>query len=159
MSALYDKSAPYFYFSITGDVQLTAPTFIYGKTPAIPGASLMSSSGARMSGTLTMGVTTVYPPPDATQYYWVIPKNSGNIFLIDTQGNPSRSIIRLNHRTADRFARGTLATLMFEEAGTRVKNNSYIKLKNNADFVSGPNTSITLMAGGSASWVEVSRNE
>mmetsp|Transcript_24924 Transcript_24924/g.49813 ORF Transcript_24924/g.49813 Transcript_24924/m.49813 type:complete len:667 (+) Transcript_24924:61-2061(+) len=159
MTALYDKSAPYFYFSITGDVQLTAPTFIYGKTPAIPGASLMSSSGARMSGTLTMGVTTVYPPPDATQYYWVIPKNSGNIFLIDTQGNPSRSIIRLNHRTADRFARGTLATLMFEEAGTRVKHNSYIKLKNNADFVSGPNTSITLMAGGSASWVEVSRNE
>mmetsp|Transcript_18921 Transcript_18921/g.31850 ORF Transcript_18921/g.31850 Transcript_18921/m.31850 type:complete len:666 (-) Transcript_18921:34-2031(-) len=159
MSALYDKSAPYFYFSITGDVQLTAPTFIYGKTPAIPGASLMSSSGARMSGTLTMGVTTVYPPPDATQYYWVIPKNSGNIFLIDTQGNPSRSIIRLNHRTADRFARGTLATLMFEEAGTRVKHNAYIKLKNNADFVSGPNTSITLMAGGSASWVEVSRNE
>ena len=48
---------------------------------------------------------------------------------------------------------------MFEEAGTRVKHNGYIKLKNNADFVSGPNTSITLMASGSASWTEVSRNE
>ena len=160
MTALYDKSAPYFYFSITGDVDLTAPTFIYGQSPALPGASLMSSSGARMSGTLTMGVTTVYPPPpDSEPYYWVIPKNSGNIFLIDTQGDPSRTIIRLNHRTADRFARGTLATLMFEEAGTRVRHNAYIKLKNNSDFVSGPNTSITLMAGGSASWVEVSRNE
>ena len=159
MNALYDKSAPYFYFSITGDVQLTAPTFIYGKTPATPGASLLSSSGARMSGTLTMGVTTVYPPDSSTPYYWKIPKNSGNIFLIDTQGDPSRTIIRLNHSTADRFARGTLATLMFEEVGTRVKNNGYIKLKNNSDFVSGPNTSITLMAGGSASWVEVSRNE
>ncbi|KAL7453625.1 hypothetical protein ACHAWC_005270 [Mediolabrus comicus] len=158
MTALYDKSAPYFYFSITGDVQLTAPTFIYGQSPATPGASLMSSSGARMAGTLTMGVTTVYPPPSSTPYYWKIPKNSGNIFLIDTQGS-SRTIIRLNHSTADRFARGTVATLMFEEAGTRVKHNGYIKLKNNADFVSGPNTSITLMASGSASWTEVSRNE
>ena len=111
-----------------------------------------------MAGTLTMGVTTVYPPPSSTPYYWKIPKNSGNIFLIDTQGS-SRTIIRLNHSTADRFARGTLATLMFEEAGTRVKHNGYIKLKNNADFVSGPNTSITLMASGSASWTEVSRNE
>jgi hypothetical protein len=159
MTGLYDKSAPYFYFSITGDVQLTAPTFIYGMTPATPGASLMSSSGAIMSGTLTMGVTTVYPPPASTPYYWKIPKNSGNIFLIDTQGNPSRTIIRLNHSTADRFPRGTLATLMFEEAGTRVKHNAYINLKNNADFVSGPNTSITLMAGGSATWIEASRNE
>jgi len=159
MTALYDKAAPYFYFSITGDVQLTAPTFIYGMTPATPGASLMSSSGAMMSGTLTMGVTTVYPPPESTPYYWIIPKNSGNIFLIDTQGNPSRTIIRLNHSTADRFPRGTMATLMFKEAGTRVKHNAYINLKKNADFVSGPNTSITLMAGGAATWVEVSRNE
>ena len=128
-------------------------------TPVTPGASLMSSSEAMMSGTLTMGVTTVYPPPESTPYYWNIPKNSGNIFLIDTQGNPSRTIIRLNHSTADRFPRGTMATLMFKEAGTRVKHNAYINLKKNADFVSGPNTSITLMAGGAATWVEVSRNE
>ena len=28
MTALYDHTAPYFYFSITGDVDLTAPTLI-----------------------------------------------------------------------------------------------------------------------------------
>lgn len=158
MSALYDKSAPYFYFSITGDVELTAPTLTFGQAPAKPGASLMSSSGARMSGTLTTGVAIGLPPPPETPYYWKLSKNEGNVFLMDMQGDPSRTIIRLNHSTADRFPRGTVITLMFELGGTRVKDNAYIKLKNGADFVSVPNSSITLMGGGSASWTEVSRN-
>lgn len=159
MSALYDKTAPYFYFSITGDVELTAPTLTFGKSPAKPGASLMSSSGARMAGTLTVGVAIGVPPPSSTPNYWKLPKNEGNTFLMDMQGDPIRTIIRLNHSTADRFPRGTIITMMFELAGTRVKHNGYIKLKNNADFVSVPNSSITLMGGGSASWTEVSRNE
>merc|ERR1712194_397532 len=62
MSAKYDRDAPYFYFSITGNVLVTAPTFVYGGTPATPGASLLSSSGARMSGTLSMGVATAVAP-------------------------------------------------------------------------------------------------
>ena len=161
MSALYDKTAPYFYFSITGDVELTAATLTFGQGPAKPGASLMSSSGARMAGTLTTGVAIGLPPDPATPYYWVLPKNEGNTFLIGVQGDPNRTIIRLNHSTADRFARGTVVTLMFSEAGTRVKgaNNSYLKLKDDRDFVSVPNSSITLMANGGASWTEVGRNE
>lgn len=160
MTALYDKSAPYFYFSITQDVELTAPTLTFGKSPATPGASLMSSSGARMSGTLTTGVAIGLPPPEEnnTPYYWVLPKNQGNVFLMDMEGDPIRTIIRLNHSTADRFPRGTIITMMFELAGTRVKDNAYIKLKGGSDFVSVENSSITLMAGGGASWTEVSRN-
>ena len=119
----------------------------------------MSSSGARMSGTLTMGVATVFPPPSSAPYYWNLPRNSGNLFIIDTQGNPARTIIRLNDSASNRFVKGTLATLMFKDAGTRVKNNAYIKLKNNLDFVSGPNTSITLIANGDPTWTEISRNE
>lgn len=158
MTALYDKAAPYFYFSITGDVEITASALTFGHTPATPGASLMSSSGARMAGTLTVGVAIGLPPPSATPYYWDLPKNEGNTFLMDMQGDPNRTIIRLNHSTAGRFARGTIVTLMFSLAGTRVKDNAYIELKNNNDFVSVVNSSITLMASGGATWTEVSRN-
>lgn len=80
MSALYDQDAPYFYFSITGDCDVTAPTFIYGQAAATPGASLMSSSGAKMAGTLSMGLAKVYPPDEGN--YWVLPKNEGNYFEV-----------------------------------------------------------------------------
>jgi len=162
MSSLYDKSAPYFYFSITGDLEgLTAPTLTFGQSPATPGASLISSSGARMSGTFTLGTAIGLPPADElnTPYYWKLPKNEGNIFMMNMKGDPVRTIIRLNYRTADRFPRGTVITMLFEEAGTRVQDNGYIKLKNNQDFVSVKQSSITLMTRGSASWYEVSRNE
>lgn len=158
MSALYDKDAPYFYFSIDGDVDVTAPTFVYGSAPATPGASLMSSSGAKMAGTLSMGLAKAYPPPEETKYYWVLPNNSGNYFEVDTRGEPSKTIIRLNYRTADRFPRGTVVTLLFGEAGHRVKDSGYIKLKGGTDFISVENSAITLISHGSASWTEVSRN-
>lgn len=156
MSALYDQNAPYFYFSITGDVKVTAPTFVYGQTPATPGASFLSASGAKMSGTLSMGVATAPAPPSGDR--WLLPKDEGNIFVMDMGGNPNRSIRRINYRTADRFARGSVITLLFEEAGTNVVHNAYIKLKNNQSFVSTTQSSLTLMSFGSASWVEVSRN-
>jgi len=156
MSALYDKDSPYFYFSIVGDVDLTAPTLTFGQSPATPGASLMSSSGARMSGTLTTGVAPCTPP--SSGYYWTCPKNEGNIFLMDMQGDPDKRIIRLNQPTADRFDRGTVITLMFTEAGTRVEHSGYIELKSGADFVSVPFSSITLMADTGGTWKEVSRN-
>mmetsp|Transcript_23093 Transcript_23093/g.51522 ORF Transcript_23093/g.51522 Transcript_23093/m.51522 type:complete len:676 (-) Transcript_23093:102-2129(-) len=155
MSALYSKSSPYHYFSIMGDVELAAPTLTFGGAPASPGASLMSSSGARMSGTLVMGLSTYYPPDSN---YWVLPKGEGNTFMIDCQGNPGIMLVRLNHRTADRFPRGAIITLVFKEAGTRVKDNAYISLKGDADFVSVPNSSLTLMANGDPTWIEISRN-
>ena len=156
MSALYDQNAPYFYFSITGDVKVTAPSFVYGQPPATPGASFLSASGAKMSGTLSLGVATAYAPPSGDR--WLLPKDEGNIFIMDMGGNPNRSIRRINYSGADRFARGSVITLMFEEAGTNVVHNAYIKLKNNQSFVSTTRSSLTLMSFGSASWVEVSRN-
>mmetsp|Transcript_15792 Transcript_15792/g.32637 ORF Transcript_15792/g.32637 Transcript_15792/m.32637 type:complete len:354 (-) Transcript_15792:164-1225(-) len=156
MSALYDQNAPYFYFSITGDVQVTAPTFVYGGAPATPGASLLSASGARMSGTLSMGVATAIAPPDGDR--WLLPKDEGNIFMMDMGDNPNRSIRRINYRTADRFPKGSVVTLMFEAAGTKVHHNAYVKLTNNQSFTSTVQSTLTLMATGGASWVEVSRN-
>ena len=158
MSALYDKTAPSFYFSITGDVTITAPTLVYGQTPATPGAEFLSSSGAKMSGTLSMGLTKAYPPDvdSSTPDFWVLPKNEGNYFDMDMQDNPSRTISRLNDSTADRFSKGTVVTLLFSEPGTTVKNNGYNELKG-SDFVSTVNSSLTLISRG-PTWTEVSRN-
>jgi len=156
MNALYDKSAPYFYFSITGDVELTAPTFVYGKTPATPGASLMSGSGAKMSGTLSFGVSTAVPPADGGDR-WILPKNGGNVFEMDMQGNPGTTIRRLSYRTAERFPRGTIVHLLFSEAGTTVADQAYIKLSG-GNFVSTQDSVLTLLSLGSSSWREISRS-
>jgi hypothetical protein len=159
MSALYDKSAPYFYFSITGDVKIIAPTFVYGEAPATPGASLMSSSGAIMSGAFTMGVATVIVPQNGDDR-WLLPKNEGNIFIMDTMnGSPQpRCIRRINYRTAGRFSRGTIITLMLNEPGTSVIDNACIELKNKELFESTKHSSLTLLATGGPTWIEVSRN-
>lgn len=160
MTGLYDKANPSFYFSITGDVELTAPTLTYGHSSAIPGASLLSSSGARMSGTLSYGVATLLPPPSDSPNptYWKLPKNMGNVYVVDVLGNPARTIVRLNELTADRFPRGAVVTLMFALAGTTMSHSAYIKLKKGTSFVSVVNSSITLMADGVGTWTEVSRN-
>jgi hypothetical protein len=158
MSALYDKTAPYFYFSITNNVEVTAPTLVYGKTPATPGASLISSSGAKMAGTLTMGMSTAYAPESAGSSFWLLPTNEGNIFGMDMNGNPSRSIHRINHNTADRFPQGSVVTLMFVQPGTNVINSAYIKLKNGLSFTSTVQSSLTLVANGDPTWTEISRN-
>lgn len=60
-------------------------------------------------------------------------------------------------RRRDRAA-GTVVTLLFGEAGHRVKDSGYIKLKGGTDFISVENSAITLISHGSASWTEVSRN-
>ena len=77
--------------------------------------------------------------------------------MMDMLGDPVRHIHRLNHSGADRFPIGTVITLVFEESGTRVKHSAYIKLKNNQDFVSVTQSSLTLVTKGSATWYEVSR--
>merc|ERR1719410_2310550 len=79
MSSLYDKvNGAYPYFRIKGDVNLTAPTFVYGRTLATPGSELMSSSGAKMSGLFTSSVVEASPP---TTEMWFLPVQ-GNFFDI-----------------------------------------------------------------------------
>ena len=155
MSALHDKANPYFYCSITNDVEVTAPTFVCGETPATPGASfLISSSGARMAKTLTMGLTTVA----YNGAFLMVAKTEGNLMIVHVPENPSRSIARINHSTADRFPVGTVITFLFPEAGTTVANSGYLKLKNTQSFTSTVDSSLTLMADGDATWTEISRN-
>jgi hypothetical protein len=162
MSGLYDVTTKHArpIFFIQGDVDITGPTFAYGGNPASPGASLMSSSGAVMDGTWTLSmVTTGVTPPVSGSSHWILPRKDGNIFRMDMKGNPLRTIIRINDLTADRFPKGTVITLLFSEVGTVVKNNPYLKLLGNQDFiVTKPNSSLTLVANGDPTWTEISRN-
>lgn len=134
MSALYNKASPYFFFSIKNGVNVTAPVFMFGETPATLGASLMSSSGARIAGTLAMGMTISHPPSDSSTS-WVLPKNEGNCFLMDMLGDSSPYIAKINHRTVDWSSRGYVAILMFEYTNCTVSNGRYINLNNGANFI------------------------
>eukprot|EP00521_Asterionellopsis_glacialis_P007870 CAMPEP_0195287140 /NCGR_PEP_ID=MMETSP0707-20130614/4328_1 /TAXON_ID=33640 /ORGANISM="Asterionellopsis glacialis, Strain CCMP134" /LENGTH=728 /DNA_ID=CAMNT_0040346869 /DNA_START=94 /DNA_END=2280 /DNA_ORIENTATION=- len=166
MSSLYDKTAPYFYFNINGDVEITAPFFAYGQAPATPGTSFLPSSGGQLSGTLTLGVVDGFVPPGikplgANVNEWTLPTSDGNHFIVDssTSTGSATLVTRLNAKTSTRFTKGTLITLMFPYAGIRVKGSGgYIKLKNLQDFVSTVHSSLTLLSGDSGTWSEVSRN-
>ena len=148
MSALFDQSTgPLAYFSITGDVILTAPVFSYGKGPAVPGSEFLSSAGARMSGVLSMNLVKVSAPEEGG--FWTLPRE-GNVFLISplpevspgNDGTCSTSytyITRISQPTADRFPVGSMITLLFPECGDCVpclgiSNGSYINLVGDNGF-------------------------
>ena len=68
-------------------------------------------------------------------------------------------IRRINYRTASRFSHGTIVTLMFNEPGTHVFDNAYIELRNEESFLRRQkHSSLTLMATGGPTLIEVSRN-
>jgi len=171
MSSLFDKSnGPLPYFSITGNVNVTAPTFVYGSSQVSPGAELMSSSGATMSGVLTLSAVTVYPESGDQ---WTLPME-GNIFDIQpfadtgavTCTTSYTSVTRINNAYADRFVKGSIITMMFPECGNcvpclAISNSAYISLLGGNNFAPVPssiNSSLVLMSNGYGTWREVSRN-
>lgn len=167
MSSLYDKTNPYFYFNIIGDVEITAPYFAYGKAQAVPGTSFLSTSGGQIAGTLTLGVVDGFVPPgsnkplNANVNEWTLPTSDGNHFIVDSSSTTGSDtlVTRINAVGSTRFAKGTLITLLFPYAGITVKGNgSYIKLLNQQDFTSTVHSSLSLLAKESGTWVEVSRN-
>ena len=173
MSALYDKTGTgthRAYFSITGDVNVTAPTFVYGSTQVSPGAEFISSSGGRMAGVLSFQSVEVEPQSGDR---WIFPQE-GNIFVIkpfaDTGGSGCTTtyneIHRVNDQQAHRFAKGSVITIMFPDCGgcvpcLGIKHNAYISLLGGADLRPDPSlgsgASLTLVSVGTT-WKEVSRN-
>ncbi len=169
MSALYDMTnGPRAYFSITGDVNLTAPTFVYGSTMATPGAELMSSSGARMSGVFTTSVIEVRPP-DSDRWYLPVEGNIYESLSFPNSGEENCSttyhyVKRINDSNP-RFVKGTIITLIFPVCGKCVpclalSHNAYINLMGELNFAPKPlgTSSITLVSNGFGAWKEVSRN-
>jgi len=169
LSSLFSQSTgPLAYFNIKGSVLLSAPTFTYGYGPARPGSSFMSSSGARMSGLLSMNLVDVSVPDEGP--YWVLPRE-GNIFNIASLQEEDEPcsisyvyLSRINHSGKDRFDVGSTITLLFPLCGGCIpclglRHGSYIKLLGEANFAPlTAHSSITLVSKGSGVWSEISRN-
>ena len=170
MSSLYDLSTgPLPYFLITGNVMLTAPTFTYGHSPATPGSELLSGSGARMAGLMTMNMVKFAPPEDSDR--WILPLEA-NIYDVQKFADNSepcttsyKYVRRINESVANRFPPGSMITLLLPACGgctpcLIVDHGGYIALLGETDFNPGPsgiNTSITLVSRGTT-WVEIARN-
>lgn len=131
----------------TLEVFLTMPTLNFG--PAVPSAAPrpIYTSGGILTGTLTHGMVEHSPVGP----FITLPRD-GNVFVIN--GNPT--ITRINHLLADRFPKGTIIHLLFNDGGANVTSSAYISLK--AGFTSVPNASLTLVSNGDGTWRELSRN-
>ena len=93
-------------------VYITAPTLSFGNQMAQIEAAPLSTSGGIMTGAVTTGMMPIETPSNGRL---VLPKD-GNIFEITN----NVFIQRINDSTADRFPKGTVVTLLFNEAGTSV---------------------------------------
>lgn len=143
---------PKFYFSNTGPSQafvyITVPTLNFGLATLEIEASPILASGGIMTGTLSTGMVRVDTHPST---FITLPKE-GNVFEVDG----TSSISRINHLTADRFPKGTVITLLFNDSNAIVLTGAYIQLK--SSFASVQNGSITLISKGDGTWRELDRN-
>ncbi|MEM7113680.1 MAG: glycosyl hydrolase family 28-related protein [Chloroflexota bacterium] len=133
-------------------IYLTTPTLSYGiKIPTLT-ATPVTSAGGVMTGTLSTGMTSSTIPGDNKL---VLPKD-GNVFEITGSG----LINRINADLADRFPKGTIITLLFEQAGITVQHNAvgFIRLQSGANYVSTVYSTLTLVSLGSGVWRELWRN-
>jgi hypothetical protein len=132
----------------TMTVYITTPTLNFGnQLPTLDEAPLFTSGGVLM-GQLTHAVATIITPNNG---YLALPLTA-NYFEITNSTN----IHRINHLTKDRVPKGTIITLLFNNAGISVTNSGYLNLK--GGFTSVINGSLTLMSNGNGTWREVDRN-
>lgn len=129
-------------------VYLTTPTFNFGMSLPQLEAPPLSSAGGVVTGTLSTSMMAVDIPVDG---FLVLP-HQANVFEI----NGTQTIQRINHINVDRFAKGTIITLLFNDAGANVVNGAYINLI--GAYTSTANSSLTLIAVGNGTWREISRN-
>lgn len=153
MTSLVDKTTPYdpkFYFqNTTGSpvvIYITTPMLTFGLTETELAPKPLSTLGGQLFGPLSMSMQS-----GTTASFMVLPKD-GNVFEIDG----TTSIYRINHLSADRFPKGTVITLLFNNANVSVFNSVYIKLTGH--FSSTTNGSLTLVSLGDGTWREMNRN-
>ena len=65
-------------------------------------------------------------------------------------------ILRINDINVDRFPKGTMITLLFNDAGVNVVDGAFIQLI--GAFTATPNSSLSLISMGNGTWRELSRN-
>lgn len=129
------------------EVLITAPTFCFGQVNPLTDAKPLTSNGGVIYGTLSTSLMESQASSMLTL------EKAGNVFLI----NGTTTISRINHLVSDRFPRGTVITLLFNQSGCSVSSGLYLILK--ASFVSTVNASLTLISIGDGTWRELNRNQ
>lgn len=139
----------------SANVELTTPTFTFGsERPSLHSASLPQLGGT-LYGQLSHAVREI----DGQSYLddgikrLVLP-TSGNVFIADLSSlaiDPL-PIQRINDLTADRFLKGSVVTLVFENNVT-ISSSAYINL---SSTYSGKG-SLQLLSLGNGTWIELSR--
>jgi hypothetical protein len=127
-------------------VFITAPSFCFGNNTPYAGASAITTNGGIINGTLSTSMVTV-----TSASLLSLPK-AGNVFIVEG----INAITKINQPATDRFPKGTVITLLFNEPGVSILKNGYLILKKN--FLSTANSSLTLLSLGDGTWRELQRN-
>jgi hypothetical protein len=133
-------------------VDITSPAFCFGQNIPNRDVAPLSSAGGQVAGLLSTSVSNIYSFISGTTY--LLLHRNANVFIISNSGT---TISRINHLTADRFLKGSVVTLLFNNNNIVVQNSAYLSLKSSFTSASA-NTSLTLMANGDGTWREVNRN-
>jgi len=129
------------------DVFISCPTMNFGNQIPDIAPKPISSAGGILTGTLTTGMVEFMP----TTNFIVLPQEANTFVFTGTQ-----TVTRINDSGADRFPKGTVITLLFNDAGMGVSNTVFIALK--SGFTSTANSSLMLISNGNGTWREVMRN-
>ena len=143
---------PKFEVSVETQVSVTTPSFCFGNETMPTLESPLSSVGGTVYGTFTTGLGRIDRTTSSNPYIQV--PMDGNVFFVEG----SHSISRINP-VQNRFPRGTVITLLFNDRDLVVTHNPFIGLRDEKDFVSRVNSSLTLISLGVGTWRELSRNE
>jgi len=157
MRSLVNRTNPYdpkFHIinsnsSLPLEIYITTPTLAFGVATVELEAAPITENGGIITGTLTTSITTVSTDPSG---FLVLSKN-GNVFEVSGTNTTSR----INHITADHFPKGTIITLLFNDANANIINSGYIRLVNS--YTSIANGSLTLISMGNGTWREINRNQ
>lgn len=131
------------------EIYITTPTLVFGVTIVELEAAPISEAGGIITGTLTTSMSSI---STVVSGFLVLPK-SGNVFEV----SGTNTTVRINHETAKHFPKGTIITLLFNDANANVINSAYINLINS--FTSTANSSLTLISIGNGTWRELNRNQ
>ncbi|MEM7368177.1 MAG: hypothetical protein AAF587_06210 [Bacteroidota bacterium] len=129
-------------------VYVSCPTFSFGNNLPILEAKPITSAGGVFNGVITQGMEEVVTPAN---HFLVLPKK-GNLFQL----SGIDYIARINHHGPDRFPKGTVITLLFENEGITILNTVYIQMV--GSFQSTENSSLSLVSLGNGTWRELGRN-
>jgi hypothetical protein len=129
-------------------VFVTTPTLSFGNQLPTLEPEPLSANGGIIDGQLSNAFISTSVPVGG---FLSLPLTANYYEILNVE-----TINRINHTVADRTHKGTVVTLLFNNAGVNVTNSAYIILK--SGFTAIENGSLTLISNGDGTWREVDRN-